>query len=119
MKNGIQLNEKVIRLNAFLTIIAATFILIFKNEWLALFLAFDFLLRGFTSVTSPFTHLSKLIVGLLKLPPILVYAPPKKFAAKVGLLYLSHFYFHFKTMGNFDNPCISSINILCFFRSLS
>jgi len=87
MKNGIQLNEKVIRLNAFLTIIAATFILIFKNEWLALFLAFDFLLRGFTSVNSPLTLLSKLIVRLLKLPPISVYAPPKKNAAKVGLLF--------------------------------
>jgi hypothetical protein len=115
MKNGLQLNEKVIRLNAFLTIIVATFVLIFKNEWLALFLAFDFSLRGFTSVTSPFTHLSKLIVGLLKLPPILVYAPPKKFAAKVGLLFTFLIFIFTLIQWEILTILVSAVLIFCAF----
>ncbi|MBM3186076.1 MAG: DUF4395 domain-containing protein [Bacteroidetes bacterium] len=87
MEKALQLNEKVIRFNAFFTILTGIYILVFSNEWVGLFLAIDFLIRGFTNLLSPLTLLSKLIVRLLKLTPISVYAPPKKFAAKVGLLF--------------------------------
>jgi hypothetical protein len=87
METNLQLNEKVIRLNALLTIIIASIALFFKNEWLALFLSVDFFLRGFTKLQSPMSFLSKLIVKLLNLNHISVYAPPKKFAAKVGFIF--------------------------------
>jgi hypothetical protein len=77
----------VIRLNALLTIIIASIVVIFNSEWLSLFLLVDFFLRGFTELQSPMTLLSKSIVKLLQLAPILVYAPPKKFAAKVGFIF--------------------------------
>jgi hypothetical protein len=89
METGLQLNEKVIRLNALLTIILASFVLILNNEWLALFLSIDFFIRGFTNLPSPFAFFSKLIVKLLNLTHIPVYAPPKKFAAKVGFIFTS------------------------------
>ncbi len=77
----------MIRLNALLTIIIASIVVIFNSEWLSLFLLVDFFLRGFTELQSPMTLLSKSIVKLLQLAPILVYAPPKKFAAKVGFIF--------------------------------
>jgi hypothetical protein len=89
METGLQLNEKVIRLNALLTIILASFVLILNNEWLALLLSIDFFIRGFTNLPSPFAFFSKLIVKFLNLTHIPVYAPPKKFAAKVGFIFTS------------------------------
>ncbi len=87
METKLQLNENVIRLNALITILIASIVLIFKNEWLALFLSIDFFLRGFTELPSPMSFFSKSIVKLLQLAPISVYAPPKKFAAKVGFVF--------------------------------
>lgn len=87
METRLQLNENVIRFNALLTIIIASLVIIFTNEWLALFLSIDFFLRGFTKLQSPMSFFSKSIVKLLQLAPISVYAPPKKFAAKVGFVF--------------------------------
>jgi hypothetical protein len=87
MENSLQLNEKVVRVNAFVTILIASVSLILKNEWLILFLAFDFFIRGYTKWPSPVSFVSKFIVKLLNLTPISIYAPPKKFAAKVGFVF--------------------------------
>ena len=46
METRLQLNENVIRFNALLTIIIASLVIIFKNEWLALFLSIDFFLSS-------------------------------------------------------------------------
>ena len=89
METKLQLNENVIRFNALLTLIIASIVVIFTNEWLALFLLVDFFLRGFTELPSPMSFFSKLIVKLLQLTTITVYAPPKKFAAKVGFIFYS------------------------------
>jgi hypothetical protein len=115
MKKGLQLNEKVIRLNAFFTILAAIYILLFSNEWVALFLAIDFLIRGFTHLLSPLALLSKLIVRLLKLTPISVYAPPKKFAAKVGFVFSIVIFLFTLVQWEFMSILVSIILIVCAF----
>ena len=87
MQQMLQLNEKVIRLNAFFTLLLASIGLIYNNVWIFLFLLTDFSMRGFSSKTSPLSLLSKSISKLLRLTFNPVYAPPKKFAAKVGVVF--------------------------------
>jgi len=87
MQQVLQLNEKVIRLNAFSTVLLASIALIYDNIWIFVFLLFDFSIRGFSNRISPLSFLSKWISNLLRLTFIPVYAPPKKFAAKVGFIF--------------------------------
>jgi hypothetical protein len=115
METGLQLNENVIRFNALLTIIIALLVIIFKNEWLALFLSIDFFLRGFTELPSPMSFFSKSIVKLLQLAPISVYAPPKKFAAKVGFIFSSLIFIFTFLNWEIFTLVISIILIFCAF----
>jgi hypothetical protein len=87
METNFQINENVIRFNALLTIFITSLVIIIKNEWLALFLSVDFFFRGYTNLQSPMSFSSKFVVKLLNLNHISVYAPPKKFAAKVGFVF--------------------------------
>jgi hypothetical protein len=115
MENSLQLNEKVVRVNAFLTILIASVSLILKNEWLILFLAFDFFIRGYTKWPSPVSFVSKFIVKLLNLTPIAIYAPPKKFAAKVGFVFSIVIFLFTLVQWEFMSILVSIILIACAF----
>ena len=115
MENSLQLNEKVVRVNAFLTILIASVSLILKNEWLILFLAFDFFIRGYTKWPSPVSFISKFIVKLLNLTPISIYAPPKRFAAKVGFLFTGILFLSTLAQWNILSAIIAGILIICAF----
>lgn len=115
METKLQLNENVIRFNALLTIIIASIVVIFTNEWLALFLLVDFFLRGFTELPSPMSFFSKSIVKLLQLAPITVFAPPKKFAAKVGFIFSSLIFIFTFLQWEILTFVISIILIFCAF----
>ena len=115
MENSLQLNEKVVRVNAFLTILIASVSLILKNEWLILFLAFDFFIRGYTKWPSPVSFVSKFIVRLLNLTPISIYAPPKKFAAKVGFVFSIVIFLFTLVQWEFMSILVSIILISCAF----
>ena len=86
MRQVLQLNENVIRVNAFFTFVIASLTLFLQYKFVVLFLAVDFFIRGFSDRTSPLSIISKFIVRMLDLQYIPIYAPPKKFAAKVGFI---------------------------------
>lgn len=115
MKQVLQLNEKVIRLNAFFTLLIASSTLFFNSNLIPLFLVFDFLIRGFSDLKSPLTFISKNITRMLELEYNPIYAPPKKFAAKVGFL-ISSFIFIFSVIQwNYMMFIVSGILIVCAF----
>jgi hypothetical protein len=115
MENSLQLNEKVVRVNAFVTILIASVSLILKNEWLILFLAIDFFIRGYTKWPSPVSFVSKFIVKLLNLALISIYAPPKKFAAKVGFVFSIVIFLFTLVQWEFMSILVSIILISCAF----
>ncbi|MBF6628949.1 MAG: DUF4395 domain-containing protein [Proteiniphilum sp.] len=80
-------NEKVVRLIAAQVILLTLATLL--TEWigLALFLAVDFALRAFTRTPSPLALSAKGLTKVLRLKPKPIFAPPKRFAASLGLLF--------------------------------
>jgi len=81
-----KLDSKVVRLVALMVVIlSAIGCLTPALGWIALFLAIDFFVRGFTDLSaSPLRITGKAVSGLLKLPPKMINAGPKIFAAKIG-----------------------------------
>ena len=81
-------NESKVRLIA-LFVFASTITYIFTN-FIAIptLLVVDFALRSFDlGKFSPFAVMSDWLVKLLKLPVKSVYLPPKRFAARIGLMF--------------------------------
>lgn len=81
-----RINEQVARMNALFTIFLVLLFVIF-NFWPGMvFLALDFMLRGFIDGKySLLTIFSKTLAKGLDLPPRMINAGPKIFAAQVGL----------------------------------
>jgi hypothetical protein len=93
-------NENVIRIVAFQVVVLTSIAIYFQSYLLALFLALDFSLRAFGSGKySILKHIGIFISKALNIPPKLIFAPPKKFAASLGfvfsLLVAAFFIFHF------------------------
>lgn len=80
-------NEKVVRLVAAQVILLTLVILLTEWIWLALFLAADFALRAFTRVPAPLAVIAKGLTKVFRLTPKPIFAPPKRFAASLGLLF--------------------------------
>lgn len=81
------INETVVRITAgFVSIITIATII---TQWylLPLYLATDFFIRAFAEIKSPLSFVSQYIAIQLKLPKKKIYAPPKKFAAAVGVVF--------------------------------
>ena len=80
--------EAKIRLTAFFVLIAILTYLFTRNSWLILFLLGDFALRATPELAylSPLANLSGLITKRITSKP--VYMPPKRFAARIGLLFI-------------------------------
>lgn len=84
-----EVNSAVVRGNAFLVILLSLTSVLLGSAWPAAFLALDFLIRG---VLNPrFSLLSivsgRVLVPLLRMAGHSIYFPPKRFAARVGLVF--------------------------------
>jgi hypothetical protein len=83
-----KVNENAARLNAAQTVVLLLLFLFSSWKWLILIVAADFCIRGFWEAKySPFANISKGILALLKIQPVLVDAAPKIFAARIGFLF--------------------------------
>ncbi|MDH4317533.1 MAG: DUF4395 domain-containing protein [Desulfobulbaceae bacterium] len=82
------INQTVARLVALLVVIVIAAGYWAFLPWFASALAVDFFIRGFTTLSiSPLTLLAKLIAKWLGLPPKMINAGPKIFAARLGFIF--------------------------------
>ncbi|HEV9035654.1 MAG TPA: DUF4395 domain-containing protein [Puia sp.] len=83
-------SESKIRLTAFFVLLFILTYLITRNPWLILFLLIDFSFRSTPELAkySPLANLSGLISKTFRLANKPVYMPPKRFAARIGLLFI-------------------------------
>ena len=83
-----QVNERVVRVNAALTILSLLVFFLTPSKWIVLVLAGDFFIRGFLRQSySIYSHISKTLLRLLNASPLLVVADSKVFAAKLGFVF--------------------------------
>lgn len=82
-------SENKIRLTAFLVLVLVLAYLITGNPWLFILLIVDFSLRATSEMAllSPLAAISGLITRILSMPVKPVYMPPKRFAARIGMLF--------------------------------
>ena len=104
--------ESKVRLTAFFVLLSVIFYLIFGKIVFPVFLVIDFALRSFNlSQYSPLAFISGLLVKAFKMPVNRVFLPPKRFAARIGLLFsLAIVVLHLLNWGIF---LVSSILALC------
>lgn len=83
-----RVNARITRINAFFTLLLAVSYIITSDVWLMVVLAADFVLRiMLEGRLSPLTHVSRAVVALLNLDQQMINSAPKRFAAKIGLLF--------------------------------
>lgn len=83
-----QINEKVARLNGAQTVICLLLFILTPLKLIIVFLAIDFLIRGFLKPKfSPIAIASKTVLKLIKAEPKMTNAGPKLFAAKLGFIF--------------------------------
>ena len=81
-------DENVVRIIAVLAIVVVS-VSLWQNWILLLFLlSADFALRAFTYLPAPLAAVAKVIAVLFKLKPQPIFAPPKKFAAAIGFVFV-------------------------------
>jgi len=81
-------NGSKIRLIALFVLISTVVYILTKLIYISVFLVIDFALRAFDlGKYSPLAIVSESLVKTLKLPFKQVYLPPKRFAARIGLLF--------------------------------
>ncbi|MDD2299932.1 MAG: DUF4395 domain-containing protein [Fermentimonas sp.] len=80
-------NEKTVRIVAVQVVLFTLLLLITNWKIIALFLVIDFALRAFTRIPSLFALNAKGISKTFDLKPKPIFAPPKRFAAALGLLF--------------------------------
>ncbi|MBC8206701.1 MAG: DUF4395 domain-containing protein [Kiritimatiellales bacterium] len=80
-------DQSVVRMTAFFTVLLLLAGLFSYLKWIALFLCFDFFIRGFTRLPlSPLHRAARAQAKLLRREPKPVDAPPKKFAVRLGFI---------------------------------
>ena len=83
-----QVNERAVQINAALAIFSIIFFFFTPYKLIILILAIDFFIRGFLNVSYSFySAISKIILRVFKIKPIMVNAGPKIFAAKIGFIF--------------------------------
>ncbi len=112
-----RINERVARVNGILTVLSMIIFLFTPFKFIALILGADFFIRGFLKPSNSFfSLLSRNILQLLNVKPVMTNAGPKIFAAKIGFVFCCIIsLFHFAGM-----PAICFIfgAILLFFAFL-
>lgn len=82
-----QVNERVTRINAFLTILTVVAGFVFNSPFFIVFLMADFFIRAFTKLKySPLSYLSSKMANAFQLDKKLIDKAPKVFAARLGFL---------------------------------
>ena len=82
-----QVNERAAQINAALAILSIVFFFFTPYKGIILLLAIDFFIRGFLNPSYSFySAISKTILRIFKIKPLMVNAGPKIFAAKIGLI---------------------------------
>jgi len=93
-----RINERVARVNGTLTVLSMIIFLFTPFKIIALILGADLFIRGFLKPSFSFySFLSRGILQILKIKPVMTNAGPKIFAAKVGFIFcciisLFHFF---------------------------
>ena len=83
-----QVNEKAVQINATLVVFSIIIFLFTPYKWIIYILAIDFFIRGFlNSSYSFYSTISKSILRIFKIKPLMVNAGPKIFAAKIGFIF--------------------------------
>ena len=81
-------NESKVRLIALFVFVSSVVYIITNSIVIPIILVADFFLRSFNlGAYSPFGIISDWIIRSFKLPAKPVYLPPKRFAARIGLLF--------------------------------
>jgi len=112
-----QVNEKAVQINATLVVFSIIFFLFTHYIWIIYILAIDFFIRGFLNPSYSFySAISKTILRIFKIKPIMVNAGPKIFAAKIGFIFcciIAVFY-----LFNFQRISLIISSILMLFAAL-
>lgn len=83
-----QVNERTAQINAGLTVFSVMIFLFTPYKWIIFILAVDFFIRGFLKLSySYYSTVSKTILSIFKIEPIMVNAGPKIFAARIGFIF--------------------------------
>ena len=90
-------NERAVQINAALAILFVILFLFTPYKWLILILFIDFFIRGFLNPSySLFSFISRTILRIFNVEPLMINAGPKIFAAKIGFVFccmIAVFYF--------------------------
>ena len=83
-----QVNERAVQINATLAVCTIIFFFFSPYKLIILILVIDFFIRGFLNTSYSFySAISKTILRIFKIKPIMVNAGPKIFAAKIGFIF--------------------------------
>lgn len=83
-----RINENAVRVNAALAFLSILLFLLTPWKWIILIVGADFFIRGFLNPQySLFANISKQLLALFKVKPVMVDAGPKLFAAKIGFFF--------------------------------
>ncbi len=83
-----QVNRKVARLNALVTLALSIIYILTFQVWIIYVITADFLIKGFIAPKfSPISKINVLILKVLKIKPDPIFAPPKIFASKIGFVF--------------------------------
>ena len=83
-----QVNERGVQINAALAVFSIIAFLFTPYKWIILVLSIDFFVRGFLDQSfSLYSAISRTLLRIFKIKPVLVNAGPKIFAAKIGFLF--------------------------------
>ena len=112
-----QVNERAARINAALVVFSIIIFIFTPYKWIIFVLAVDFFVRGFLNLSYSFySALSKTILRVFKIRPLMVDAGPKIFAAKIGFIFcciIAVFY-----LFNFQRISLIISSILMLFAAL-
>jgi uncharacterized protein DUF4395 len=110
-----QTNESKVRLTAFFVLLLALVYLLTNSIAVPVILVIDFALRSFNlGKFSPLAFISEDLVRIFKLPFKAVYMPPKRFAARIGLVFsIAILILHL-----LGHPAIIVTAVLVFFAAL-
>ncbi len=83
-----QVNERAVQINAVLALLSIIIFFFTPYKWIILILSVDFFIRGFLNLSYSFySAISKIILRIFKIKPLMVNAGPKIFAAKIGFIF--------------------------------
>ncbi len=108
-------NESKVRLIAFFVFLSSIVYLATSNIIFPIILVVDFFLRSFNfGLYSPFGIISNWVIRGLKLSVKPVYLPPKRFAARVGLLFsFSILILHLLSVSAIGITAVAGVLTLC------